>query len=246
LNREISNQNVLLEEENKTKNKLLSIISHDLRTPLVNTKGILNLVNQGMIPPEENEKLMLQLEAQYQSTTSLLDNLLFWIKGQVNGNKNENVSLNFHQLVKVLEDEQRISLTKKNIYFENNIDKSFMIIAEKEIMRIVFRNLISNAIKFTPSGTVWVTVKVLEDRHNIVNVRFSIKDTGIGFSPEDKEMLGTKFYRSKKALLSHPDGSGLGLYICRNVMEANRGQLFFDSPGENRGATFGFRLEAAK
>ena len=87
LNREISNQNVLLEEENKTKNKLLSIISHDLRTPLVNTKGILNLVNQGMIPPEETQKLMLQLEAQYQSTTSLLDNLLFWIKGQVNGKK---------------------------------------------------------------------------------------------------------------------------------------------------------------
>jgi signal transduction histidine kinase len=81
LNKEISHQNQLLETDNKTKNKLLSIISHDLRTPLVNTKGVLNLVNQGMVPPEEADRLLQLLETQYLGTTSLLDNLLFWIKG---------------------------------------------------------------------------------------------------------------------------------------------------------------------
>ena len=236
LNREISNQNVLLEEENKTKNKLLSIISHDLRTPLVNTKGILNLVNQGMIPPEETQKLMLQLEAQYQSTTSLLDNLLFWIKGQVNGKKNEKVSLNFHQLVKVLEDEQRISLAKKHIHFENHIDKSFMIIAEKEIMRIVFRNLISNAIKFTPENGV------IKLNANSVSgyIFLSVTDSGIGMTKETIEKVNARQYYNTIGT-SLEKGSGFGLMLCYDLVTRHGGELIVESePG--RGSTFTIKL----
>ncbi len=152
LNKEVSQKNLLLEEENNTKNKLLSIISHDLRTPMVNTKGILNLLNHGMISPEDTTSLLQQLEAQYQGTTSLLDNLLFWIKGHMSGKSNEKIPIQLYELISILEEEHRVQLDGKHIRFQNTIDPLLTMIADKEMIRIVFRNLISNAIKFTRWG----------------------------------------------------------------------------------------------
>lgn len=68
----------------------------------------------------------------------------------------------------------------------------------------------------------------------------------MGFSKADKEKISQKFYRSKNALLSHPDGSGLGLYIVKNIIENNGGKLFYESDGEGKGATFGFTLPVFK
>lgn len=236
LNKEISNQNALLEEDNKTKNKLLSIISHDLRTPLVNTKGILNLVNQGMIPPEETEKLLQQLEAQYLSTTSLLDNLLFWIKGQVSGKENEKVNISFYHLIKGLEDEHRVSLSKKNISLQNNVDKSVSIFAEKEMMRIVFRNLISNAIKFTPdNGMIELHSKITRGY-----IFLTVKDSGIGMTKETIDKVNAKQYYNTKGT-SLEKGSGFGLMLCRDLVTKQGGELIVESePGV--GSSFTVRI----
>ncbi len=236
LNKEISNQNALLEEDNRTKNKLLSIISHDLRTPLVNTKGILNLVNQGMIPPEETEKLLEQLEAQYVSTTSLLDNLLFWIKGQVSGKESEKVSVSFYHLIKGLEDEHRISLNKKNIQLKNNVDRSVSVFAEKEMMRIIFRNLISNAIKFTPDNGLIE----LDSRITRGYIFLTVRDTGIGMTKETIEKVNAKQYYNTKGT-SLEKGSGFGLMLCRDLVTKQGGELIVESePGA--GSSFTVRI----
>jgi signal transduction histidine kinase len=224
LNKEISKQNELLEEDNRTKSKLLSIISHDLRTPLVNTKGILNLVNQGMIPPEETDKLMQQLESQYQSTTSLLDNLLFWIKGQVSEHKNEKIDIHFYQLIKGLEDEQRIQLAKKNIRLENNVDRSVVIVAEKEMVRIIFRNLISNAIKFTPDHGV----VELDSKIGAGYIYLTVKDWGIGMTKETIEKVNAKQYYTTKGT-SLEKGSGFGLMLCSDLVLRLGGEMIIES-----------------
>ncbi|MFM9797317.1 ATP-binding protein, partial [Streptomyces turgidiscabies] len=89
--------------------------------PLVNTKGILNLVNQGIIPDDQSKQLLMQLETQYMGTTSLLDNLLFWLRGQMQGKNLEKVKVNISQIVKSLEEEHRMLLRRKGIKFFNHI-----------------------------------------------------------------------------------------------------------------------------
>lgn len=232
LNKEIVTQNILLEEDIKTKNKLLSIISHDLRTPLVNTKGILNLVNQRMIPPHETEKLLQQLETQYLGTTSLLDNLLFWIKGQLNGQSDNKVKVAIWQLTKNLEEEQRIPLTKKKIEIRNLIDKSIFLTVEKEMIKIVCRNLISNAIKFSkPNSLIELSANIIDDTFFL-----SVKDSGIGMSKDAIEKVNSKVYYNTIGT-AFEKGSGFGLMLCRDLMYKYNGELVMESAlGE--GSTF--------
>jgi signal transduction histidine kinase len=239
LNKEISNQNLLLEEDNKTKNKLLSIISHDLRTPLVNTKGILNLVNQGMVPKDESDKLLLQLETQYIGTTSLLDNLLFWIKGQMNGQQNDKARVNLYLLIRALEDEQRLPLQKKDITLHNNIDKSITIFVEKEMMRIVCRNLISNSIKFTNEGG---SIE-LNSRADDEFLYLTVKDSGIGMSKETIEKINAKVYYNTMGT-AYEKGSGFGLMLCRDLIHKHGGELLVESePGNGTAFTVKLPLE---
>lgn len=237
LNKEISHQNLLLEEDNKTKNKLLSIISHDLRTPLVNTKGVLNLVNQGMVPPEEADRLLQLLETQYLGTTSLLDNLLFWIKGQMDGKEDDKVKVGLHQLIKVLEEEHRMPLMKKKITLRNLVDRDLAIITEKEMIRIVCRNLISNAIKFTnENGTIDVSSRVGDDHC----LYLAVKDNGIGMSKEAIEKVNAKQYYNTTGT-SYEKGSGFGLMLCRDLISKAGGELIVESePG--KGSTFTIRM----
>lgn len=240
LNKEISHQNLLLEADNKTKNKLLSIISHDLRTPLVNTKGVLNLVNQGMVPPEEADRLLQLLETQYLGTTSLLDNLLFWIKGQMDGKPDDKVKVGLHQLMKVLEEEHRMPLLKKKIELRNLIDKELAIVTEKEMIRIVCRNLISNAIKFSnENGIIEVSSRIGDDHF----LYMSVKDNGIGMSKETIDKVNAKQYYNTTGT-SYEKGSGFGLMLCRDLLNKAGGDLIIESePGV--GSTFTIKMRVA-
>lgn len=236
LNKEISQQNIQLESDNKTKDKLLSIISHDLRNPLVNTKGILNLVNQGMVPEDEAKQLLIQLETQYMGTTSLLDNLLFWLKGQMSGKNLDKIKMPVFPIVKGLEDEHRMLLERKNIAFSNQVSPALIVWADKEMIRIVLRNLISNAIKFTPAnGEIKVFTSQVEDKSTI-----HIQDSGIGMSTETIQRINAKQYYTT-AGTALEKGSGFGLMLCSDLINRHGGQLIIQSePG--KGSVFTIQL----
>jgi signal transduction histidine kinase len=220
LNTEISEQNKLLESDNRTKDKLLSIISHDLRNPLVNTKGILNLVNQGIIPDNQAKQLLVQLETQYMGTTSLLDNLLFWLRGQMQGKNLEKVKVNVAQITKSLEEEHRMLLQRKNIRFSNHIITGTEVFADKEMIRIVLRNLISNAVKFTPEGgTIELKAEKIENVMLII-----VQDSGIGIEPLTIEKIKAKQYYTT-AGTAMEKGSGFGLMLCSDLINRHHGKL---------------------
>ncbi|MFY8025611.1 MAG: tetratricopeptide repeat-containing sensor histidine kinase [Sediminibacterium sp.] len=236
LNKEISHQNRMLEADNKTKDKLLSIISHDLRNPLVNTKGILNLVNQEMVPEDQAKQLLLQLETQYMGTTSLLDNLLFWLKGQMSGKNLDRSVIIVYQLVKGLEDEHKMLFRRKNITFSNNLHPQMFINADKEMIRIVLRNLISNAIKFTPeNGTIQVHA-TQTSTHAII----CVEDSGIGMTQETIEKISAKQYYTT-AGTSMEKGSGFGLMLCSDLINRHDGSLIIESL-PNKGSKFIIQL----
>ena len=232
LNKAVSIQNQRLEDENRMKDKLLSIISHDLRHPMVNTKSIVELINLGMVTPEETKELMNQLEGQYVRSIGLLDNLLFWLRGQMQGKSIEKSKVNIHQLINGLMDEQSLNLQTKKITLHNETEATPIIQADKEMLKVVFRNLISNAIKFTPrEGLIRISCKT-----TTTDLFIYVNDNGVGMSKEIVEKVNAKQYYSSTGT-DKEKGTGFGLILCRDLIANHNGALAIESEIGN-GSTF--------
>lgn len=239
LNKEIYSKNRLLEEDNRTKDKLLSIISHDLRNPITNTQTILSLINKGALSQEESKVLLEQLETQYINTTGLLDNLLGWLKSQITGKEMEKSDINMYDLMNGMHLEQKIPLMRKRIKFINNTQNDATIRAEKEMIKIVFRNLITNAIKYTPlDGRIEISFR--EDDHFDY---IMISDTGIGMSEEVLAKVNAQKYFTRTGTLQEK-GSGFGLILCRDLLQKQGGTLLIES-AKGEGSVFTVQLPKA-
>jgi two-component system sensor histidine kinase/response regulator len=239
LNKEINSKNLLLEEDNRTKDKLLSIISHDLRNPITNTQTILSLINKGALSPEESKVLLEQLETQYINTTGLLDNLLGWLKSQITGKELEKSDMNIYDLMNGMHLEQKIPLMHKRIKFINITHNDTVVKAEKDMIKIIFRNLISNAIKFTPlDGRIEITNREDEQYHYVM-----IRDSGIGMSEEVLSKVNAQKYFTRTGTLQEK-GSGFGLILCRDLLQKQGGNLLIDS-AKGEGSVFTVQLPKA-
>lgn len=236
LNKEIYSKNQLLEEDNRTKDKLLSIISHDLRNPITNTQTILSLINKGALTEEESKTLLEQLETQYINTTGLLDNLLGWLKSQITGKELEKTDINVYELMNGMHLEQKIALMRKRIKFINNTSSDANIMAEKEMIKIIFRNLITNAIKFTPlDGRIEISFTQDDDFSYV-----RIKDSGIGMSEDILQKVNAQKYFTRTGTLQEK-GSGFGLILCRDLLQKQGGVLLIES-AKGEGSTFTVKL----
>lgn len=224
LNEQILGQNTILEEDNSLKNKLLSIISHDLRHPLTNTKSIIDLINLNLVSNQEARHLFHHLEAQYTRSVNLLDNLLYWIRSQVHDGRVIKQEVNIRQLINSLIDEQKLSLQKKEIQAGNLIDAGLELYAEQEVLKIIFRNLLSNAVKFTNRyGSV-----IFEAVSTGNEIKISVKDNGMGMNPSTLSRIqGLSHFTSKGT--ADEDGSGMGLILIRDLIKKINGSLSIQS-----------------
>jgi two-component system, sensor histidine kinase and response regulator len=234
--RELEEQTEELQKLNNVKDRLFSVIAHDLRGPLVSLKGLLHVLAKGAVPEEKLQGFFSTLETSQQNSLWLLDNLLYWAKAQMNGlqlNKEEvNICKITNQNLKLLLPQA----TQKGIELKCNLNHDLSVLADKEMIDIVIRNLVSNAIKFCKSGD---TIEVFSEI-NSDTVTFRIKDTGIGILPEK---LGTLFGSTTHSSrgTSNEKGSGLGLQLCKYFVEINNGKIWAESiAGE--GSTFSFTL----
>jgi two-component system sensor histidine kinase/response regulator len=238
LNNAVMEQNQRLEDDNELKSKLLSIITHDLRKPLANTQSIIHLVNMDMVTPEESKDLFAQLEAQYTRVMGLTDNLLFWIKGQVSGAPIEHVPVNMFDVVDSIVEEQKIPLSEKEIQVENTVTQDIIWLAETETLRIIFRNLLNNAIKFTPAGG---RIEIYNNNTDIETC-ITMKDSGIGMSSEVMTRINSENYYSTKGT-QNEEGSGFGLMLVRDLIKKQNGRLQIDSkPGQGSAFTITFPI----
>ncbi|MGM0580334.1 MAG: sensor histidine kinase [Bacteroidota bacterium] len=222
-----------VDELNRVKNKLFSIISHDLRGPIVSLKGILGLYKKGALSEEEFRQLTNNLEEDLNSSSNLLDNLLAWSKSQLQGLeiKRSSIKLNdeFHSLKKLFDSQ----LKTKGIRMDISIPDKQKIYADKESVQIVFRNIISNAIKFTPLGGQ-ITISTTPQENNFVQL--NISDSGIGMPPEKLAQL---FQLNRNTLIgtSSASGAGIGLLLVKEFIELNNGKVSVESSIGN-GTTF--------
>lgn len=236
---EIKKRSLELEQLNQVKDKFFSIISHDLRSPMTALGGTLDLLDSKKISAEEFATLTHALRIQFNHTKTLINNLLDWTLLQMD-------KLNVHhEPVKLakLTDESFAALRDlypKNIQFENRIPQSLTGLGDRNILSLVLRNLILNAIKFTESGgKVWAEARELDNEWII-----SVSDNGTGIKPEVQEFLFTKTSSYTSRGTANEKGTGLGLILCKEFVEKNGGKIWFESkPGE--GSTFYFTLPKA-
>jgi signal transduction histidine kinase len=225
-------QNEQLEHLNSEKNKLMSIIAHDLRGPLSNIQNYLELVTEYGLDKEEREVVEGDLLKVTQSTLNMLSKLLIWSKSQMDGVVVKLSDMNLSEtLINTLEMERMLAL-KKDIILTYHIHPSINVVADSDMLQLVIRNLVSNAIKFTPvGGTVDVSTKMVMNECKI-----SIKDNGRGIPFEQQCDIFSLKARSTFGT-SNEKGVGLGLLLCKEFTDQQGGRIGFDStPG--RGSTF--------
>ncbi|MDT3402764.1 tetratricopeptide repeat-containing sensor histidine kinase [Mucilaginibacter terrae] len=240
MNGEMMQTNQQLEDDNELKSKLLSIITHDLRKPLANTQSIIHLLNMDLVTMEEAHELFAQLEAQYTRVINLTDNLLFWIRGQVSGAAVDLKPVNLHTVADAIIEEQKIPSNDKNLTISNNVDEDLTWLTETETIRIVFRNLLNNAIKFTPHGGLIQVYSETTDAETCVTV----KDSGIGISEDVMNRINSKNYYTTKGT-QNEEGSGFGLMLIRDLLKRHEGTLKINSePGKGSSFTISFPVTA--
>ncbi|TKB96352.1 tetratricopeptide repeat-containing sensor histidine kinase [Pedobacter cryophilus] len=238
LHHEISLQRTLLIDSNEIKNKLFSIIGHDLRSAYNSTLGFLNLLKDGDLNKEEEELFIGKVITQSQSALETLDNLLMWGHSQIKGTKITTAV--FEAGVEV---QKNIAFLKdqflaKQISIEISDQCNVPIKADVNHFDFVIRNLLSNAIKFTPENG---SIKISCSDYGQNQQKFCVADTGIGMT---KEQINQIFNTDSKSTLgtSKEKGTGLGLMLSKEFIELNGGKIWTESE-LGKGSKFCFVLD---
>ncbi len=228
-----------LEEMNQVKDRLFSIVSHDLKDSITGVKAFLDLLKEDSISKEEFDELIPELSDNADNAAALLMNLLNWSKSQMQNLEPKPELFNIQDVFN-----DKMSLVEKKVEQKRVImlDESIkdFVYADRDMVEIVVQNLLANAIKFSKVGDV-ITVS---NRERNGNVLICIEDTGVGISKENQEKLfknGGFTTRGTNA----EKGTGLGLSICKQLVELNYGQIWVESE-PNLGSKFFVELPKAK
>ncbi|MFZ5971933.1 MAG: tetratricopeptide repeat-containing sensor histidine kinase [Bacteroidota bacterium] len=236
-NAEIEDKRQELARLNATKDKLFSIIGHDFRSPLNSLKGLLNLIGNKSMSQQEFEYFSGDLRRKIDAIYDNLDNVLNWSVSQLKGiQANPTVIQPFALTEEVFDLYQEMARTK-GVELINSINPDITAFADKEQIRLVLRNLIGNAIKFTSArGFVRLAADWEEDM-----VQISVEDSGIGMSTDDMQRLFVKDSLWSIQGTQNEKGLGLGLLLCKEFIEKNQGSLTVSSE-QGVGTTFRFTL----
>lgn len=221
---------------NELKNKLFSIVSHDLRNPILSLNEIVNLFNEGVISDEEIKSYMPLISKNIKNTSALLENLLHWSRSQLKGERIQKNNFNLRIAALLQTSILEPLANEKKIKIENSIDENIIVNADRDMIELVFRNLISNAIKYCyESGTISISSSI-EDKH----AKVCIRDTGIGIAEENlQKLFGLNNFTTPGT--NKELGTGLGLLLCREFVTKNGGKIWVESK-LNEGSKFCFTL----
>jgi signal transduction histidine kinase len=233
----LEKQTVELTELNAVKNKLFSVIAHDLRSPIYALRTLFTNMQLYDLPADEIKMMIPDVVKDFNYTTGLMENLLQWARTQM---RSDAIKLQMTDISVLINDTMqlmRLQAEAKEIYIENKIKAPVYVFADKDMINLVLRNLVSNAIKFTPNkGCISVGVNEMPSF-----IEVFVQDTGIGISKEALQKINENDYYTTRGTASEP-GTGLGLMLCKEFLTRNGGQMHIESqPG--KGSIFSFTLQ---
>ncbi len=234
--RELRIANDKLKQLDQAKTEFLSITSHQLRTPLTGIKGYLSMMIEG-----DFGKFSDQQEETVKRVSAEVDRLARMVQVFLNVSRIESgrlmvARLNFNvaELIGTVIKELKPIAEKKQLELSYVGSEHLPFVGDSDKLKDVVMNLVDNAIKYTPSGKVWVEAGMQKNGDIWINV----KDTGVGIDPAETGKLFEKFSRAKGIAEVSAEGSGLGLFIVKKIVEAHGGTVSVASEGHARGATF--------
>lgn len=239
----ISSKNEELKNLNRTKDKLFSIIGHDLGNQFNIITGFSEVLISDFkqLEPDKIEYHLTNIYNSSKHANELLDNLLTWSKMQTNSIQFNPRVMNVNDQIYECIDLLGGALTRKNITIKVAPNKEYMVYADRNMFSTVFRNLVANAIKFTPEkGTISIHLTKSDDFCEI-----TVKDNGVGISPENMEKLFRLDSNHSSLGTNGERGTGLGLILCKEFVEKHQGKIWAESK-VGRGSTFKFTMPLKK
>jgi signal transduction histidine kinase len=232
-----------LSELNQVKDKLFSVVSHDLRNPLATMQSFLKLItdHEEKLSGEEREKLFFEAQQSLNNMNELLYNLLQWSKSQMNLLQFRPDKISLKAVVDAATRLVQLHAHMKQVQVKTNITEGLHAYADRDMIEFVIRNLLSNAIKFSQRNSA-VEIIVFSE-NNQVEIR--IVDNGIGLSEAKRKKLLDKHTTISRRGTEKEKGTGLGLLISKEFIAKNQGQLRIESvPG--KGSVFSFAIPAVQ
>lgn len=226
---------------NATKDKLFSIIGHDLKGPMGSLQSLLNLLISGELKTTEFLSFIPTISQNVGHLNFTMNNLLSWASSQMSGSSTKPSQVNLHEVVENNYTLKKAIATNKSISTINKVDPNTTVWADKDHVDIILRNLISNALKFTPNNGI-ITVSCTSKINDLI---ISVNDNGVGMTQE----VVNKIFKSNENYTTYgtenEKGTGLGLSICKELVESNHGRIWIEST-LNEGSTFFFSLPISK
>ncbi len=237
---DLNEKNLRLQKTNQVKDKLFTIISHDLRIPMASLGVLMEVMMQthSTISFEEFQKYSIKVQAYIQNVIDLLDNLLNWSLSQL-GDKTVEISvLNINKIIQGTLKLVNVAAKQKNIEISiSDFSPKLEAQGDSNMLHLVLRNLLSNAIKFTHANGR-IDINVIEEKSTI---KVEIMDSGIGMSDQQLQNLLEPGYFNTKTGTAHEKGTGIGLKLCAEFIEKLGGQLEIITE-LGKGSTFSFLL----
>ncbi len=225
-----------LTQLNAFKNRLFSIIAHDLKSPIYALRNLFRNMQQYDLPASEIKEMVPEVVGELDHTTNLMENVLHWARSQMQAYTVKPQPIDASELATEVIRLLRLQADAKSVRVTLKADVSAIAYADRDMIHLILRNLLSNAIKYTPeNGAIEVGT------HRTQNgVSLSVHDTGTGISAEALEKIRESNFYSTKGTAGEA-GTGLGLMLCKEFINVNGGTLQIDSlPG--KGSTFTFTL----
>jgi signal transduction histidine kinase len=232
-----------IKELNASKNKLLSILSHDLRQPFNQIIAVLDLIDQDILDFEERRDIVRELKISVEETSSMVNNLLQWSKSQFEGTKINPQVINLEIVAKRISLELSVLLKKKSIFLDFNIDETIYLMADETQLSSIIRNVLSNAYKFSEINSV---IKIYsgfseDGKYSLLKV----EDTGMGMTKEQVSRIVNNENQLSMPGTNNELGAGIGMMIVQEFVDHNNGYLTVNSQ-LGKGTTFVIALPRAE
>jgi signal transduction histidine kinase len=228
-----------LESLDRLKSDLITMVSHELKTPLTSIRASLELLSSGMLTPDQPayRETVEIADRQSRRLQDLIENLINVARLQTGGLTVTPHPTPLAAIVQASVLQYAVAIREHGLALEVEVPEDIRVLADASKVTLALNNLLDNAVKFTDRGSI--TVRARREEETAV---VTVTDTGVGLTEDVRDRLFHQFYQAEPLLTRRAGGVGLGLWVTRIIIEAHGGRVFVESEGPGKGSTFGFTL----